>query len=136
MWPKTKTTTDRSAWWLAVAGAIGIVTGAVGGAAVTGMFNHIDHASDLDAKMIQLTVSILRSKPDAETMPLRTWAIDTLQRRARFKFTDQQIAVLENQKLPGDDSYYSDGSYDDGGRPAIKQTKPVKLPPGARLEPN
>jgi hypothetical protein len=88
--------TDRSAWWLAVAGTVGVIVGAI----ITGAFNHFDHASELDAKMIELTAGILRSKPDPETMPLRDWAIDTLQKRAHFQFTPEQIAILKNKKLP------------------------------------
>ena len=46
--------TDRSPWWLALAG----VVGAVVGGAITGGFNYLGHQGDLDAKMIELSVGI------------------------------------------------------------------------------
>jgi hypothetical protein len=97
-----------SSWWLSAGAAGGIV-----GVVITGLFNHFDNAGDLDAKMVELTVSILRSKPNPETMPLREWAIDTLQTRAHFKFTADQIAVLKNQTLPNDFQPY-DSSFSPG----------------------
>jgi hypothetical protein len=96
-------TSDRSAWWLALAGAIGIVAGA----AVTGAFNYFDHQRDLDAKMIELSVGILRSTPTPETIPLREWAIDVIEKRAQFKFTAAQRAALLKQELP-----FKGGSFD------------------------
>jgi len=87
---------DRYAWMLALVAA----AGAVAGALVTGAFGYFEHSSDLDAKTIELTISILRSKPDPQTMPLRDWAIDTPQKRAHFQFTAEQVATLKNEKLP------------------------------------
>ena len=87
---------DRSAWWLAVAGIIGVVAGAL----VTGAFNYLDHQRDLDAKMIELGVGILRTDPSPETAPLREWAIDVIQNRAGFSFNDAQRAALLHRELP------------------------------------
>jgi hypothetical protein len=94
MWPKA--TTDRSAWWLAVAGTIGVVAGA----AITGAFNYLDHQRDLDAKMIELSVGILRAAPTPETVPLREWAVDVIENRAQFKFNATQRAALLKEELP------------------------------------
>jgi hypothetical protein len=58
---------DRSAWPIAIAG----VVGAVAGGLVTGAFNYLDHKADIDAKMIELGVGILRAEPTDETRPLR-----------------------------------------------------------------
>lgn len=93
--PESKTT-DRSAWRLAVAGAIGVVAGAL----ITGEFNYLEHKSDLDAKMIELSVGILRAQPTPETTPLRAWAIDVIEKRAKFNFDDEQRAVLLKKELP------------------------------------
>jgi hypothetical protein len=82
--------------WLAIAG----VMGGIVGAAVTGSFNYVSHKGEIDAKMIELTVGILRSEPSPETEPLREWAIGELERRARFEFDDQQRAVLLKRELP------------------------------------
>jgi hypothetical protein len=88
--------TTRSALWLALVG----IAGAMAGALVTGAFNHFDHASDIDAKMIELSISILSANPTPETKPLREWAIDVIQKRAKFNFDEEQIAILKVESLP------------------------------------
>jgi hypothetical protein len=88
--------TDHSPWWLALAGVVGAVAGGV----ANGIFNNIAHQRDLDAKMIELAVGILRSEPKPETTPLREWAIDVIDKRANFKFNEKQRAVLLKQELP------------------------------------
>ena len=87
---------DHPAWWLVLA-ALG---GAIGGALITGAFNHFDHNRDVDAKMIELSVGILRAAPTPETTPLREWAIDVIDKRANFPFNAAQRAVLLKKELP------------------------------------
>jgi hypothetical protein len=87
---------EKSAGWLALAGTIGAIAGAV----VSGVFNYLSHRGDLDAKMIELSVGILRSAPSPETTPLREWAIDVIDKRARFEFDEAQRAALLKQELP------------------------------------
>jgi len=87
---------EKSAGWLALAGTIGAIAGAV----VSGVFNYLSHRGDLDAKMIELSVGILRSTPTPETTPLREWAIDVIDKRARFEFDEAQRAALLKQELP------------------------------------
>jgi len=87
---------EKSAGWLALAGTIGAIAGAV----VSGVFNYLSHRGDLDAKMIELSVGILRSTPTPETTPLREWAIDVIDERARFEFDEAQRAALLKQELP------------------------------------
>jgi hypothetical protein len=91
---------DKSAAWLALAG----VTGGVIGAAVTGSFNYLSHKGDLDAKMIELSVGILRAQPTPETEPLREWAIGEIEKRARFEFDEPQRAALLKKELPFKDA--------------------------------
>src|SRR6266480_1874843 len=87
---------EKSAGWLALAGTIGAIVGA----AVSGVFNYLSHRGDLDAKMIELSVGILRAAPTPETTPLREWAIDVTDKRARFEFDEAQRAALLKQELP------------------------------------
>lgn len=87
---------DRSAWWLAAVGAVGVV----GGAAISSTFNYFEHKSDIDAKMIELSVGILRAEPTPETAPLREWAITVIGERAAFNFNEAQRAALLNKALP------------------------------------
>lgn len=88
--------TDRSTWWLALVGALGVVAGAF----ITAIFNFYQHKSDVDAKMIELSIGILRSNPTEETLPLREWAIDVMSKRAGFSFNKAQQAALLNKPLP------------------------------------
>jgi hypothetical protein len=87
---------DKSAGWLALAGTVGAIFGAV----VTGGFNYLGHRGDLDVKMIELSVGILRSEPRPETEPLRAWAVDTISKHARFEFDMQQRSALLKKELP------------------------------------
>jgi hypothetical protein len=80
----------------AVVGAIGIVLGAI----ITGNYSYLGHESDLDAKMIEMSIGILRSEPKPETEPLREWAIDAIGKRGRFSFNAEQRAVLLKKQLP------------------------------------
>lgn len=89
-------TPDRSAWWVAFAG----VMGAVVGAAITGGFNYLGHQGDLNAKMIELSIGILRAEPTPETTALREWALDVLDKRGPFSFSAVQRAVILKQPLP------------------------------------
>lgn len=93
---ETHKDTDRSPWWLAVA-AVG---GGIFGAVITGTFNYLGHLGDRDAKMVELSIGILRTKPTPETIPLREWAIDVVDKRAGFAFSEKQRAVLLERPLP------------------------------------
>jgi hypothetical protein len=81
---------------LALVAAGGVVVGAV----VTGAVNYLGHQHDLDAKMIELSVGILRAEPTPETAPLREWAIDVIDKRARFSFDAAQRKALLQEQLP------------------------------------
>jgi hypothetical protein len=87
---------DRSAWWIALAGTVGAVVGTV----ITGGVDYFDHKGDIDTKMIELSIDILRAQPTPETIPLREWAINTIEKRGDFSFSPEQVAVLRKQQLP------------------------------------
>jgi hypothetical protein len=87
---------ERSPWWLALIGVVGIAIGA----AITGVFNYVNHQGDVDAKMIELGVGILRAEPTPETAPLREWAVDVIETRAKFRFTAAQRTALLKKELP------------------------------------
>jgi len=63
-------------------------------------FGYFSHQYDLDAKMIELSIGILRAEPTPETTPLREWAIDVIDKRANFKFNAAQRAALLKRQLP------------------------------------
>lgn len=72
----------------------------IGGALINNAFNYLDKKADIDAKLIELSVGILRSQVTDETRPLREWAIHALEERADFKFDEAQRAALLKQELP------------------------------------
>jgi hypothetical protein len=107
---------DRTPLWVAIAGIVGVAIGAW----INGRYNEASHQHDLNAKMIELSISILRADVQEETLPLREWAIDVMDKRANFQFNDAQRAVLLKQPLP---SYGSDyyPSYDSTYQPPDKR---------------
>jgi hypothetical protein len=115
-----------SAWTVALVGILGAVLGAL----VSGGFNYLAHQGDLDAKMIELSVGILRSEPTPETGPLREWAIDVIDKRAKFPFNAAQRAVLLTKQLP----FLADWVFSD--IPTIDRTKTRQAPPpGPKVAP-
>lgn len=91
---------DRSGWRAAVGAAIaGALVGVVGTLA-TGILNYWSHQNDLDTQMITLSVDVLRAKPTDTTIPLREWAIESIEKRANFNFTNDQKEALIKQALP------------------------------------
>jgi hypothetical protein len=86
---------------VAFVGLLGVALGTVG----TGGFNYLSHQGDLDAKMIELSVDILRAAPTPETTPLREWAIDTMNKRASFSFNEEQRSALLKKPLPFPDPW-------------------------------
>ena len=87
---------DRSGWGVAVSGAVGALLGTV----ITATINHFDHKADMDAKMIELGIGILRAESTPETRPLREWATDLIEKRGNFNFSPNQKAALLNKPLP------------------------------------
>lgn len=59
-------------------------------------------------KYVELAVSILRTEPQADNAPLRTWAVDVLNDQATVKLSPEAIAALKNHKVGvGWDVFYS-----------------------------
>lgn len=88
---------DRSPVWITpLVGVIGVVVGA----AITGGLSYIGQQHEIDAKMIELTVGILRAVPTHETNPLREWAVDEIEKRGKFKFTFEQRTALVDFGIP------------------------------------
>jgi hypothetical protein len=96
-----------------------VATIAVAGTAVGAWFSRQSHQYDVDTKMIELSIGILRADVTEETKPLREWAIDVVDKRAGFQFNEAQRAALLKEPLPLDPGYTS---YD----------YPASRPPSAR----
>jgi hypothetical protein len=76
------------------------VISAIGAAVITGVFNYFSHQGDIDAKMVELSVGVLRAEVTPETKPLREWAIDVIEKRAGFKFKQEEREALLRKELP------------------------------------
>jgi hypothetical protein len=117
---------ERSGLGLVVGGAIGgaIVSAIalVAVAVISGVFGYVGHQSDIDAKMIELSVGILRSEPTQDTQPLRAWAIAEMEKRGA-KFTEEQRRVLLKQELP-----FKPGAF---STTATTSTTTLQNPPAA-----
>lgn len=87
----------------------GVLSGGLLGSIITGFVNYRVHSGDIDAKMIELSVGILRSEVKQETGPLREWAIDVINKRSGYAFTDTQRTVLMKKELPFKGGGFSDG---------------------------
>jgi hypothetical protein len=97
---------------------LGTIGGTVAGAVTTGLINYFIHRSDLDPKMVEISVAILRAEPKPETAPLREWAIKVINDRANVKFGEAQRAALLKNQLPTQTP-----RGDDGGDSRDRQTK-------------
>jgi hypothetical protein len=62
---------ERSGGWLiALVVALVGLAGVIGGAVITSYFNHLDKKADVDTKMIELSVGILRAEATDQTRPM------------------------------------------------------------------
>lgn len=79
------------------------IAGAIVGALATfgtGVLTYWSHQGDVDAKMIEMSVAVLRADPTSATDPLRDWAIEQIEKRANFTFTQAQKQALHKERLP------------------------------------
>ena len=53
----------------------------------------------LNQKYIEIAVGILNTKPTSETMPLRDWAIDTIDKYSEIKLSKDAKALLKQRPL-------------------------------------
>ena len=60
---------EPPSWLVPLVSTVSAAVGVVGGALVTGVFGYFSHQYDLDAKMIELSIGILRAEPTPETTP-------------------------------------------------------------------
>ena len=87
---------ERTTLWVAIAGVVGVALGAL----ITAGFNYLSNQNDRDARMVELSVEILRAEVTPESVPLRQWAIDVMNKRANFQFNAEQQAALLKERLP------------------------------------
>ena len=84
-----------------------LIIGAIGGAAITAAagitgawFGYLGQKGEVDARMIELSIGILRAEPMKELAPLRDWAIQVIDDRSDVKFDAAQKEALRDKELP------------------------------------
>jgi hypothetical protein len=55
---------------------------------------------EIKAKYIEIATGILRDKPSEDTLALRTWAIDLVQKYSQVPLTKEAVEVLRQTALP------------------------------------
>jgi hypothetical protein len=78
---------------------------------------HSNRGSEIDIKMLELAVGILRSEPIKESKnPIRVWAVETLRLHSKVNLPEEVMTELAGRKLVfipriplGAGSYISDG---------------------------
>jgi hypothetical protein len=60
-----------------------------------------NHRAEIDAKMLEIGISILRSQPAQETQALRSWAIDLINKHGDVPLGADAQRELRRSPLPG-----------------------------------
>jgi hypothetical protein len=55
---------------------------------------------EIEAKYIEIATGILRDKPSEDTLELRTWAIDVVQKYSHVPLTKEAVEELRQTALP------------------------------------
>lgn len=71
---------------------------------------------DLSQKYIEIAVGILSSKPTPDTLPLRTWAINTINHYAETKMTSEVKGCLKEKPLPNPHSIDNINNMDNSNK--------------------
>lgn len=64
------------------------------------LFNNSFKEKELRVKYIEIAVSILSNKATAEALPLRNWAINTINHYAETKLTPEAKEIVRVRPLP------------------------------------
>jgi hypothetical protein len=82
-------------YWIALSG----VFGAVFGALVSGGFSYMTQERQLDVKLVEIGISILRAPAGEDVSAIREWALDLIERRTGTKFKPDQKTALIRRPL-------------------------------------
>lgn len=87
---------DRTPVYTALAGVIGIAIGA----GVTGYFSFASKQREMDIKLVEISVDILRAPIDNDVSAIRGWALDVIEAKTGTRFSAIQRTTLLDQPLP------------------------------------
>jgi hypothetical protein len=80
---------------IAVAGALGTLLGAT----VAPVVNYWTNERQMDVKMVEIGIGILRSPPTEDIAVMRSWAVDVIEASSKRRFTSDQRAALLKHEL-------------------------------------
>src|SRR3569833_4048294 len=86
-------------WRLVVTAAAAAGLGAVVGTLAVPALGGVMPDRQLDSKMLEMSVGILREPARADDDPIRSWAVKVMEKKSGVAFTDPQRAAL--MKRPG-----------------------------------
>jgi hypothetical protein len=81
-------------WRLAVTAAVFAAVGAVVGTLALPSLGGVLPDRQVDSKLLEMSVGILREPVRADDDPIRSWAIKVAERKSGVTFTDPQRATL------------------------------------------
>ncbi|CCD91136.1 conserved exported hypothetical protein [Bradyrhizobium sp. ORS 375] len=88
-------------WKLVVATALAAALGAAAGgwALANAGGGGVEHQAD--AKMLEISIAILREPARVDDDPMRSWAVRVVEKKSGVSFTDQQRAALLKRAAGG-----------------------------------
>ncbi len=80
---------------VAVAGVLGTLLGAT----VSPVVNYLTNEKQLDVKMLEIELGILREPPKEDAQAMRAWAIELIEKSSGRPFNEQQRNLLLHKQL-------------------------------------
>lgn len=87
--------TTQTTTLVAVAGVLGTLLGAT----VSPLVNYLTNERQVDVKMIEIGLGILREPPKEDAQAMRTWAIEIIEKSSGRPFSEQQRNILLKKEL-------------------------------------
>lgn len=81
-------------WGLVATTSVASAVGALIGALAAPFLGWATIERQVDAKMLEMGVGILREAPKIDDDPMRSWAIKVVERKSGVSFSDAQKATL------------------------------------------
>jgi|HubBroStandDraft_6_1064221.scaffolds.fasta_scaffold1096793_2 hypothetical protein len=104
------------------------ILGALLGSALTAWLGYVGRTQELDIRMVEVGIGILRAPPTDDIASIREWAMDVIAKKSGFPFTPEQRAALLKEQLQYRDAY----SYNTGSYVSAPDTSPNRPPPTSK----
>jgi hypothetical protein len=87
--------TTQTTTLVAVAGVLGTLLGAT----VSPLVNYLTNERQVDVKMLEIGLGILREPPKEDAQTMRAWAIEIIEKSSGRPFSEQQRDILLKKEL-------------------------------------